>query len=130
MSEAISSLLGVYMVTSGCPIVDRLRPMGRFHLSMASSEETTFRAIALYLVAQYFKAQRGEKPDWQLESLPNIYLDVHTVNKELAERIRVAVRSDAAPNAIIRLDTFVSMILMSLDTNQLESLEALFLVYY
>ncbi|HAA74697.1 TPA: hypothetical protein DCE37_06225 [Candidatus Latescibacteria bacterium] len=103
--------------------------MVRCHLPMASLEETTFRAIALYLVAQYFKAQRGEKPDWQLESLPNIYLDVHTVNKELAERIRVAVRSDAAPNAIIRLDTFASMILMSLDTNQLESLEALFLAY-
>jgi len=63
MSEALSSLLGVYMVTSGCPIMDKLRPMVRFHLPMASSEETTFRAIAMYLVAQYFRARHGQDPD-------------------------------------------------------------------
>ena len=130
MSEALSSLLGVYMVTSGCPVMDRLRPMVRFHLPMASSEETTFRAIAMYLVAQYFKAKRGEHADWDLVDLPNIYKDVHTVNRQFADRIRLAVDSDAGPNAIIRLDTFASMILMSLDTDQLGSLEALFKPYY
>lgn len=130
MSEALSSLLGVYMVTSGCPIMDRLRPMVRFHLPMASSEETTFRAIAMYLVAQYFRAQHGEEPDWDLKGLPDIYKDIHIVNRDFAERVRRAVKSDAWPNAIIRLDTFASMILMSLDTDQLGSLEALFRTYY
>lgn len=130
MSEALSSLLGVYMVTSGCPIMDRLRPMVRFHLPMASSEETTFRAIAMYLVAQYFKAQRGEHADWELEGLPDIYKEVHTVNRDFAERLRLAVQSDAGPNAIIRLDTFASMILMSLDTDKLSGLETLFKPYY
>jgi hypothetical protein len=130
MSEALSSLLGVYMVTSGCPLMDRLRPMVRFHLPMASSEETTFRAIAMYLVAQYFKAKRGEHADWDLEGLPDIYKDVHTVNRQFADRIRLAVDSDAGPNAIIRLDTFASMILMSLDTDQLGNLETLFRPYY
>jgi hypothetical protein len=130
MSEALSSLFGVYKVTSGCPIMDRLRPMVRFHLQMASSEETTFRAIAMYLVAQYFKAQRGGTPDWDLKGLPGIYKEVHTVNRDFADRIRIAVDSDAGPNAIIRLDTFASIILMSLDNNTRGNLEALFESYY
>jgi hypothetical protein len=130
MSDALSSLMGVYVVTSGCPIMDKLRPMVRFHLPMASSEETTFRAIAMYLVAQYFKAKRGGDPDWDRDGLPDIYKEVHTVNKHFAERIRHAVESDAGPNATIRLDTYASIILMSLDTNQLEDLETLFEPYH
>ena len=50
MSEAISSLLGIYMVTSGCPVMDKLRPMVRFHLPLATAAETTFRALAMYLI--------------------------------------------------------------------------------
>ena len=130
MSEALSSLLGVYMVTSGCPIVDKLRPMVRFHLPVASSDETAFRAIAMYLVAQYFRAKRGEDADWDLKGLHDIYEDVHTVNRSFAERIRLAVDSDAGPNAIIRLDTFASMIVMSLDMDRLDNLEALFESYF
>lgn len=130
MSEALSSLLGAYMVTSGCPIMDRLRPMVRFHLPMASSEETTFRAIAMYLVGQYFRARKGQSADWSLEKLPDIYKNIHLVNSSFAGRIREAVDSDAGPNAIIRLDTFASMILMSLDTDNLKSLETLFDSYY
>tara|TARA_B100000686_G_scaffold86198_1_gene93073 strand:- start:90 stop:251 length:162 start_codon:yes stop_codon:yes gene_type:complete len=36
MTEAVSSLLGIYMVTSGCPVMDKLRPMVRFHLPLAT----------------------------------------------------------------------------------------------
>jgi len=104
VSEALSSLLGVYMITSGCPIMDRLRPM-------ASSEETTFRAIAMYLVAQYFKHRRGETPDWDLKGLPDIYRELHTVNKQFADRIRRAVDSDAGPNAVACLLYFALTLL-------------------
>ena len=63
MTDAISSLLGIYMVTSGCPVMDKLRPMVRFHLPLATPDETTFRALAMYLVAQFFIHRRGGKPD-------------------------------------------------------------------
>lgn len=37
-SEAISSLLGIYLVTSGCPVMDKLRPLVRFHLPAARGD--------------------------------------------------------------------------------------------
>jgi hypothetical protein len=130
MAEAISSLLGIYMVTSGCPVMDKLRPMVRFHLPLASLEETTFRAIAMYLVAQYFVARRGGKADWELQDLPDIYREVQTVNRSFMERLQQTMGdADANPNALVRLDTFASMIVLSLDMDRLDSLEALFEPY-
>ena len=84
----------------------------------------------MYLVAQYFRSQRGETPDWELKGLQDIYEEVHIVNRTFTERFRLAVDSDAGPNAIIRLDTFASMIVMSLDRNRLDNLEALFKSYF
>ncbi len=129
MTEAVSSLLGIYMVTSGCPVMDKLRPMVRFHLPLATAEETTFRALAMYLVAQYFLAQRGEEPDWELRGLPGVYEEVQVVNQSFANRLRAAGGKDASPNALVRLDTFASTILMSLDFDKMENLEALFESY-
>ena len=59
--SVVFSLIGIYMVTSGCPIMDKLRPMARFHLPFASTEETIYRAISTYLLGQYFLEQKGKK---------------------------------------------------------------------
>ena len=118
------------MVTSGCSVMDKLRPMVRFPLPLASVEETTFRALAMYLVVQYFLAQRGEDPDWQLQRLPDVYKEVHVVNQSFPNRLRAASGKDASPNALVRLDTFASSILMSLDMDQMESFQALFESYF
>src|SRR5262245_44978920 len=32
LAEGISSLMGIYMVTSGCPVMSKLKPMVRTHL--------------------------------------------------------------------------------------------------
>ena len=55
----VSSLLGVIMTTSGCPIMAQLKPMVRFHLPFASLEETIFRMVSMHLVAQYLRHQDG-----------------------------------------------------------------------
>lgn len=39
MSNALNSLFGVYRVMAGCPILDKLLPMARFHLPVASTEK-------------------------------------------------------------------------------------------
>lgn len=129
MTEAISSLLGIYMVTSGCPVMDKLRPMVRFHLPLASQEETTFRALAMYLVAQFFVNRRGGEPDWELQELPRIYNEVQIVNRNFVQRLRETAIKDANMNALVRLDTFASIILMSLDLNAFDDVEALFESY-
>ncbi len=128
-TEAVSSLLGIYMVTSGCPIMDKLRPMVRFHLPLSTPDETVFRAMAMYLVAQYFISRHGGDPDWNLEKLPLIYREVHAVNSSFMNRLHETAVRDASLNAIVRLDAFASIIVMSFDFDQLEGIEAMFDAY-
>ncbi len=73
LQSGISSLIGIYMVTSGCPVMDKLRPMVRTHLPFATGEEAMYRTLSMYLLAQYFLYKRGQKPDWDFEKLTEIY---------------------------------------------------------
>ena len=59
LQEALSSAIGIYMVTSGCPVMSILKPMVRHHLPFSSLNETMFRTISTYLMAQYFLKQKG-----------------------------------------------------------------------
>lgn len=104
LQQALGSLLGLYMATSACPIMAPFKAMARFHLPLASREETVFRSVGAYLIGQYLRAQRGETADWALEGLHAHYAKLHTVNKALAERLRDLDDGDANLNAIVVLD--------------------------
>jgi len=104
----LSSIIGIYMVTSGCPVMDRLRLNVRFHLPFASTKETIYRAVSMYLLAQYFRMRRGEAPDWSLDHLAEVYKGVWLVNKGITERLARASSKDANVNAVIVLSTFGS----------------------
>ena len=108
LQQGLSSIIGIYMVTSNCPVMDRLRPNARFHLPFASAEETMYRAVSMYLTAQYFRMKQGEAPDWTLEHLSEIYQGVWRVNKGMTERLSHASTQDANVNAVIVLSTFGS----------------------
>ena len=108
LQQGLSSIIGIYMVTSNCPVMDNLRPNARYHLPFASSEETMYRAISMYLTAQYFRMKRGEAPDWTLERFSEIYQGVWLVNRGMTERISHASVKDANANAVIVLSTFGS----------------------
>jgi hypothetical protein len=95
----------MYMVTSNCPVMDRLRPNVRFHLPFASEEETIYRAISMYLTAQYFRMRNGEAPDWELKKLADVYRGVSGVNRGMTERLAAASTKDANVNAVIHLST-------------------------
>src|SRR3990170_3733238 len=95
LQKGISSLIGIYMVTSGCPIMDKLRPMVRTHLPFATVDETIYRVISMYLLAQYFLYKRSKEPDWELKKLVNIYSDIETVNKHFRERLSAISVNDA-----------------------------------
>lgn len=103
---ALSSLVGVLMATSGCPVLAALRPMTRFHLPFASELETITRSISMYLLRQYFVQERGGSPDWALAGLPEIYRGTGAVNRAFALRLRAAAPKDANVNALMRLDAF------------------------
>ena len=106
IQNGLSSLLGIYMVTSGCPIMDNLRPMVRFHLPFATTMETTYRSVSMYLIAQYFRSRRGLTADWKLEKLDDLYKKIAKVNKGLWGRLSKASTFDANTNAIVMLNTF------------------------
>ena len=100
----LSSLIGVHMTTSGCPVLAKLRPMVRFHLPFATREETVFRSLATYLVEQFVRRQDGHEPDWSASGLIEAYRAIGLVNQAFARRLRHAVEKDANLNALVRLD--------------------------
>lgn len=114
LQHGLSSLTGIYMVSSGCPTMNKLRPMVRFHLPFATLEETTYRAASMYLLAQFLRWQQGLEPDWSLDGLERIYADVHQVNLAVARCIRQAAARDANANALVRLDLFTDGVAFSI----------------
>ena len=116
LQEGLGSLVGIVMATSGCPVLAPLRPMVRYHLPFATLEETEFRMISMYLVAQYLRQRDGKQPDWSLEGLQAIYDRVRDVNKSFAKRIRSASRNDVGVNAIVILDCFAKAIPFAIRT--------------
>lgn len=123
---AISSLIGIYMVTSGCPILDKLRPMARFHLPFADTEETVYRALSMYALAQYFRYKKGIDADWDFEGLKKIYRDINRLNIDFAKRLHNDSISEATTNAITSLDCFAQEIDFSISEDMLEEIEVLF----
>lgn len=125
LQQGLSSIIGIYMVTSGCPVMDQLRPNVRFHLPFASGEETIYRAVSMYLLTQYFRMRRGDPPDWTLDRFAEIYKGVWLVNKGITQRLAHASTKDANVNAVIVLSMFGSNLNEHLE-HSLKEIEPLF----
>ena len=106
LQKGLSGIIGIYMSTSNCPVLSKMRPMTRFHLPFANSFETFFRSISSYLTAQLLLMRRGETPDWDLKGLQEIYKEVNTVNKGMSLRLHRATEKDANINAVVILHSF------------------------
>jgi uncharacterized protein DUF6901 len=111
----LSPLLGIIMTTSGCPIMEQLKPMVRFHLPFASLDETIFRMVSMYLVAQYLRHQDGKPAEWGLDGLRKIYAQVEQVNADFADRMAGAAQNDVNVNALVNLDAFAKMVPLAAD---------------
>jgi len=110
VQQGLSPLIGIIMATSGCPVLDHLKPMVRFHLPFASLDETVFRMVSMYLLVQYYRNQDGKKAEWRLDGLSRVYAEVGVVNRDFANRLRDAAKKDANLNALVNLDCFASMV--------------------
>lgn len=124
----VSALIGLVMATSGCPVMEYLKPMARFHLPFASGEETEFRMLSMYLVAQVKRQAKGLAPDWSVEGLKEIYAKVTEINASFAKRLREAASNDANMNALVNLDCFAKAAPWVVKT-KLNELDALFDAY-
>lgn len=108
--QALASLMGLIMASSGCPNTAVFRPMARFHLPFSSESETAYRVASMYLLAQHYAAREGSPADFTLDDLERVYHGVHSVNRGMAQRLRAASRQDAIVNAVVLLDVFSSLV--------------------
>ncbi len=115
MQSGLSSILGIVMVTSGCPSLDYLRPMVATHLPFASIDESIYRAMSMYLLAQFTRAKNGLEPDWTLKGLTHIYNKIDAINISMTQRLRAATEEDASLNAVVILDSFAKLVPMSIE---------------
>jgi hypothetical protein len=128
MQRALSSILGLVMATSPCPHTEYLKPMARFHLPLASEDETIYRTTSMYLLAQYFRRKDGLEFSLELDRLTAIYQNLQIVNRALAKRLRSAVTEDATINAVILLDLLSQAVTWSIEDG-LEEIRYLFKSY-
>ncbi|MDW7681743.1 MAG: hypothetical protein SCK70_14365 [bacterium] len=115
VQRGLGSMLGIYMVTSGCPVMEVLKPMVRFHLPFASIEETIFRSVGAYLIGQFFLQKNGLVADFALTKLREFYIQIQKVNSGIVQRLRPVIDRDAMANAIISLDAFAKELPWSIE---------------
>lgn len=123
--HAIGSLLGLLMATSDCPYTEFLRPMARFHLPLASVEETCYRVVSMHALGLAFRARRGEQVRFDFAELFENYARLETLNHAFAARIRAASAADGTRNAIVMLDALAKLVPTFLE-DTLRDLERLF----
>ena len=123
--EGISSILGIIMATSNCPIMDFFKPMARFHLPFSTSDETAVRVTSMFLLQQYFKYGNDSVHNVNLNKLEQYYNKVNTVNEGIFKRISSLGSKDADKNAIVMLHS-LSQIFSQEINYSLESVAHLF----
>ncbi len=128
IQRAIASILGLILPICGCPKAAYMKPMARFHLPLASEEETVFRVTGMYLLSQYFLRHSSGKAGSEFDGLKKIYEDLHIVNAAIASRLQNATQSDSVKNAISLLDMY-SILVPVLIEDQLEEMRGFFGAY-
>jgi len=117
IDQALSSLMGIIMATSGCPILDYLRPMARFHLPFASPLETSFRSLSMYILAQYLfnKDTESNSISIDLSDFEKIYTEINSVNNDFSIRLRAAGEKDANLSALTNLDCNATLVSFTIE---------------
>jgi hypothetical protein len=115
--QAMSSVLGLIMATSGCPWTDRLRPMARFHLPFASEAETVYRTVGMFLLAREL-GRVDQAPGFA--ELRSLYENLHVVNRDMSRRLGAATRTDPARNAMALLDSYTTLLPAALESSLAE----------
>lgn len=104
----LHSLFGLIMASSGCPHLDWLKPLARFHLPFSELDDTVFRVLTLQLLTDYFSD--GTKTiNESVDKVKDRYLAVEKVNSFFIKRIRLQCDGDADKNALVTLNVFAQM---------------------
>jgi hypothetical protein len=110
VQRVLSSLMGLLFAVSACPWTTFFKPLARYHLPLATTEETMWRVFSTFLLGRYFQANAGERKHADFGDLADMYANVQIVNSSFAERMRVACQQDSVINALILLDMFAKSV--------------------
>jgi len=101
LQTALSSMLGLMMATSGCPILSRLRGMARQHLPFQTLQDSHVRIVGAWLVGRILENDyRGAD---SLAGLQELVQAIGLVNRAFMNRLQAAVSKDANLNALATL---------------------------
>ncbi len=123
LEEALRSLLGLKMATSGCPVLSELKSMAVHHLPFASNDEFIMRSVSHYLLQQYLAKRNHQEPDWDLKGLVERNQRLQLVNQALWQRIHSVCKGDSNLKALLNFFSMASSVSFSLES-QLRKLEA------
>lgn len=123
LEEALRSLLGLKMATSGCPVLSELKSMAVHHLPFASNDEFIMRSVSHYLLEQYLAKRNHQEPDWDLKGLVERNQRLQLVNQALWQRIHSVCKGDSNLKALLNFFSMASSVSFSLES-QLRKLEA------
>jgi hypothetical protein len=113
--DGLASIFGIIMATSGCPVMDFLKPMARFHLPFATIEETTMRSTSMFLLRQYFARLDDPNQCFDFKLLEDHYRRVQEVNEGLLARINSLGHNDADKNALVTLHSLSQFLSIEID---------------
>lgn len=120
------SIFGVIMATSGCPKMNSLKPMARFHLPFLTTDEMIIRSVSFHLLAQYMQRSVDGKCEVDLKELDQHFAEIQKVNSGMVKRLSAIMKTgDASQNTITTLDCFTKLLGMALQRN-LQKFKALF----
>ena len=117
---ALSALMGLILATSGCPILNRMRPLAHMHLPFPSETEVVYRITSMHVFECFLG---GKTPD--LKGLEEFFADIEKLNLAFAKRIKRAITRDASINALVLLHSRSMMASLLIDDN-LEKIRAWF----
>lgn len=129
IQRALCSLAGLAIAASACPHTQFFKPMARFHLPLATAEETIYRTTSMYMLAQYLQHKAGKAVDFEFNGLKSIYRNIERINSAVSERLRAASKTDCVVNGVILLDMFAKALPFAVEES-LAEIRHLFQPYF
>lgn len=123
IQRALASMLDLVFPVCGCPKTAYMKPLARFHLPLASEEETVFRVTGMYLLSQYFVSQAQSGGRVSFDGLSGLYQDMHILNTAVAKRLVSVTQSDSLKNAITLVDMYSTLVPLLLEDRLVEMRE-------
>ncbi len=125
VQDALRSLFGLIMATSGCPAMRPFRYMARYHLPFSTLEETVCRITSSYLIRRLFRPGDSGQFDTAITEIEQLFATMQRLNEGMANRLKGAAQGDGMINAVVILSTYSSLIPIILH-QELEKLRPLF----